>query len=105
MPAIQRRMAGLNPDYCKRDYLLPPGCKDLIDVLRLEKRPPPGAKLLELRDHMSLRDLAALLGCRPFKLVVDLLEWKIQVHVDHLVSFPVAAKLAEKHGFVARRAY
>ena len=28
----------LSPDYTKRDYLLPEGCKDLIDVIRLEQR-------------------------------------------------------------------
>jgi hypothetical protein len=28
-------MASLTPDPKKRDYLLPPGCKDLIDVLKL----------------------------------------------------------------------
>jgi DNA-directed RNA polymerase specialized sigma24 family protein len=31
------RMPALNPDYSKRDFLLPPGCKDLIDVLQLGK--------------------------------------------------------------------
>src|SRR5579872_2993301 len=28
----------LSPDYSKRDYLLSEGCKDLIDVIRLEQR-------------------------------------------------------------------
>lgn len=28
----------MNHDYSKRDYLLPEGCKDLVDVLRLEAR-------------------------------------------------------------------
>jgi hypothetical protein len=27
----------LSPDYSKRDYLLPKGCKDLIDVINLEQ--------------------------------------------------------------------
>lgn len=27
-------MAGITPDPKKRDYLLPPGCKDLMDVLK-----------------------------------------------------------------------
>jgi DNA-directed RNA polymerase specialized sigma24 family protein len=30
-------MSALNPDYSKRDFLLPPGCKDLIDVLQQGK--------------------------------------------------------------------
>jgi len=28
-------------DYNKRNYLLPPGCKDLIDLLKLEEMKPP----------------------------------------------------------------
>lgn len=28
-------------DYNKRNYLLPPGCKDLIDLLKLEEHKPP----------------------------------------------------------------
>jgi len=28
----------LSPDYSKRDYLLPEGCKDLIDVINLERQ-------------------------------------------------------------------
>ena len=31
-------MAALNPDYSKRDCSLPPGCKDLIDVIRQEEK-------------------------------------------------------------------
>jgi len=42
-------MAELTPDYSKRDCSLPPGCKDLIDVLRLQKRKPTKADLVELR--------------------------------------------------------
>ena len=30
-------MFELNPDYGKRDCLLPPGCKDLIDVLKKDE--------------------------------------------------------------------
>lgn len=96
-------MAGLSPDYSKRDYLLPPGCKDLIDVLRLEIWPPSRIKLLELKGAVSVKDLAAMLGCRPFRIVADLLELKIMAHVDQSVTFEVAAKLARKYGFVARR--
>jgi hypothetical protein len=44
-------MAELTPDYSKRDCSLPPGCKDLIDVLRLQKRKPTKADLVEIRLH------------------------------------------------------
>ena len=31
-------MYEFNPDYSKRDYLLPPGCKDLIDVIKQREK-------------------------------------------------------------------
>jgi hypothetical protein len=31
-------MSGMHYDYTKRNYLLPHGCKDLIDVLKLEEK-------------------------------------------------------------------
>jgi len=31
-------MSALNPDYSKRDCSLPPGCKDLIDVIQLGEK-------------------------------------------------------------------
>lgn len=34
-------MSGMHYDYSKRNYLLPHGCKDLIDVLNLEEQTQP----------------------------------------------------------------
>ena len=31
-------MYAFNPDYSKRDYSLPPGCKDLIDVIKQREK-------------------------------------------------------------------
>ena len=50
-----------------------------------------------------VRDLALALGCKPFKVVADLLERK-QVKLAHEeVDFETAAWVARKHGFRAER--
>jgi hypothetical protein len=97
-------MTAIQPDYSKRDCSLPPGCKDLIDVLRLTKSPVV-MKPLELGKPVSVRALAALLGCKPLQIIADLLELKILATVDQAVSFEVAAKIAVKYGLLAKRAW
>jgi hypothetical protein len=119
-------MSGLNPDYSKRDCSLPPGCKDLIDVLRLERaqhprpalimRPKAGPVLfmaskeqtlvnsVEIGSRVTVKDLAALLGLKAFEILVDLLELKVMATANQTITFEIAAKVARKHGFVAKRA-
>ena len=96
-------MSGINPDYSKRDCSLPPGCKDLIDVLRLESAKQAATRVIEFRSLVTVRNLAALLGCKPLQIIADLLEMKILAGVSQLVPFEVAAKVAGKYGFEARR--
>jgi hypothetical protein len=88
-------MTAIQPDYSKRDCSLPPGCKDLIDVLRLRKSPVV-MKPLELGKPVSVRAL---------QIIADLLELKILATVDQAVSFEVAAKIAVKYGLLAKRAW
>jgi hypothetical protein len=45
-------MGGITPNPKKRSYLLPPGCKDLIDVLQ---GVPPKATLSSVRVNRKIR--------------------------------------------------
>jgi len=96
-------MSGINPDYSKRDCSLPPGCKDLIDVLRLESGRHPERKAVELGNSVTVKGLATLLGRRPFQIIADLLALKVMANVDQSVTFEVAARVAAQYGFVAKR--
>jgi len=51
----------MKSDYSKRDYLLPNGCKDLIDTL-----------YVQISQEPTVAQLAVLLNQRPVKLVADL---------------------------------
>lgn len=100
-------------DYSKRDYLLPPGCKDLIDALKLA---PPGSshaplapgepastmQVLLVPNPTSVAHLAALLGQKPFKVIADLMELGVFASVKQLLPFETVAAVARKYGYLAK---
>jgi len=116
-------MAGFDPGYIKRDYLLPPGCKDLIDVLNLEKglkqveagsgavpqplEPRPKSPLagmtVELPPSVIVKEIALLLGIKPFRVVAELMILGVFASVHERVDFDVAAKVLAKYGVQARK--
>ena len=55
------------PDYSKRDYLLPKGCKDLADTL-----------VINVSNEPTVLELAALLGKKPAALIADLFQFFVE---------------------------
>ena len=62
----------------RRDYLLPKGCKDLIDVLRKKQESgvrtimlPPVISELTVPDMMIVGELADALKQKPSKIIAD----------------------------------
>ena len=81
------------PDYSKRDYLLPKGCKDLTDAL-----------VVKVTRETTVGQLAALLGQRPIRLIADLFQLGVFASEQGTLRFEIVRKLAEKYGYVARQA-
>ena len=54
-------------------------------------------------DYIEVKELAKLLGLKPFKVVAGVLELGIFKHADELIDFSTAATIATKHGYVAGR--
>jgi translation initiation factor IF-2 len=52
-----------------------------------------------------VRELAELLGLKPFKVVADVLELGVFKHADEIIDFSTAAAIAQKHGFVAKKVF
>ena len=50
-----------------------------------------------------VKELAELLGLRPFKVVADVMELGLFKHADEVIDFSTAATIATKHGYVAER--
>jgi len=105
-----------SPDYTKRDYLLPAGCKDLIDAINLEGKlgagpvgqpvtpmPPPKGDIF-LPRSTTLREFAEMLGQEPFRIIGDAMELGIFANVRVPLPFEIMAQIARKHGFTARKA-
>jgi hypothetical protein len=103
-----------------RFLLLPDGCKDLLDALRLrqqeEKDPklsyphvsisiaePPQAlpSSVTLPDPVSIRDLASALRLRPFKIIHSLIRLKIFASLDAELDFNTASTVCSQYGVVA----
>jgi hypothetical protein len=98
-------------DYDHRGYLLPEGCKDLIDVLKLpegrkdQPELPPIVGELELPDPIELRELAALVNQKPFQLIADLMALGVFANLHQHLDFATAAKVARNYGYTTRRAH
>src|ERR1035441_7635392 len=108
----------LGADYSKRGYLLPKGCKDLIDVLNLQKSAklqwpwqvaqpstelPPVAGAIVVREGISVGEFAALLGQKPFNIIADLMELGVFASLKQVVDFETMRRLARKYGYEAKR--
>jgi translation initiation factor IF-2 len=59
----------------------------------------PGKRIF-VPNYIEVRDLAELLGVKPFSVVAELLQLRIFKHADELIDFSTAAILGNKHGFV-----
>lgn len=110
----------MNYDYSKRDYLLPEGCKDLIDVQKLEAkkkameqpmpkppvpRPlPPVVGEVIIPPHTTVLKLASILSQKPFQIIADLMEIGVFPNVNHELDFDTIAKVTRRHGYTAKKA-
>jgi hypothetical protein len=105
-------------DFMKRGYLLPNGCNDLADALKLKQfhqprlrvmqhlappPPPPIVGELVIPEQTSVLDLAKLLGQEPLKIIADVMQLGGYVSVDQILDFKTISGVARKYGFIARR--
>jgi hypothetical protein len=100
-------------------FLLPDGCKDLIDVLRRSERvereianlpfnlPEPGANVplsVTLPPRIRVVDLAALLHVNPVRLLQALLQMNMLVLLESELDFETAAAICRGHGILVSKA-
>ena len=111
----------------KRGYLLPQGCKDLIDVAKLkfvqstllkpldpmptfniQTKPspssPPLTRQVFIFPQTTVKKLAALLGQKPFTILCDLVQFGTFASVDDLLDFKMISVIARRYGFTAIKA-
>ena len=62
----------------------------------------PEGPHIDIPDPVILKELAAALGQRPFRVVADLMELGRLVLANDSVDFDTASKVAKKYGFQTR---
>lgn len=106
----------------KPRFLLPDGCKDLIDALRLkeQQREPdaiadhmpttassspdePLPKSVSIPDPILVRDLATALHMKGYEIVRALMEQNMFVTPQTMLDFAKAATLCSRLGVVAHK--
>lgn len=100
----------------QRGYLLPVGCKDLMDVLRLNakrvpkpKLPPPRALSatalmeLEVPEQLSVAQLAGLLGEQPAQIIFELIKIDVYATVSQSLDFETISHVLRRYGFMAKK--
>jgi hypothetical protein len=102
----------MNYDYDKRGYLLPDGCKDLIDVFKPKAEKKQSQKPTDtmptiigevtIPEQASVGQLANLLGQHPSRIIVDLLEFGVYSCVTTQLEFRAIYKVARKYGYRAK---
>lgn len=60
-------------------------------------------KVIHLKSSITVKDLAPLLGVKPFLLIKDLMAMQIFANPGHVVELETVAKLCELHGCVLER--
>ena len=104
-------------DYKKRGYLLPEGCKDLIDVLKPKTPPkpatpqtsrpapaPPIAGEMTVPAQMTVGELAAALNQKPFQIIGDLMAIGVFANLHQPVDFEIITHVVRKYGYTAKKA-
>ncbi len=109
----------------RREYLLPPGCKDLIEVLKLNAKktgtiksgPSPSKSALSIKSKRAVKpprtvllpnpvvvkDLAPALGIKLYKLIALLKEMNSFTSVNQKIPFYLAGRVARRFGFIVKK--
>jgi hypothetical protein len=110
----------MNFEHFERGYLLPEGCKDLIDVINLlQARPKPTIFLkaastranqeppingdLLVSETITVGELASLLRQKPFKIIADLMQLGFFATVKQSLGFEAVSQMARKYGYIAKK--
>jgi translation initiation factor IF-2 len=65
--------------------------------------PESGKKVIHLKTSITVKDLAPLLGIKPFQVIADLMALQIFANINQTLELDTVAKLCEKHGFILER--
>ena len=65
--------------------------------------PETDKKVIHLKASITVKDLAPLIGIKPFQVIADLMSLQIFANINQALELDTVAKLCEKHGFILER--
>src|SRR6476660_8248910 len=65
--------------------------------------PDAGKNVIHLKASITVKDLAPLIGIKPFQVIADLMSLQIFANINQTLELDTVAKLCEKHGFILER--
>jgi translation initiation factor IF-2 len=63
----------------------------------------PEQKIIHLKPPVVVKDLAEKMGLKAFKVIADLIAYKVFVTADKVIELDIAEKICEKHGWKLER--
>jgi translation initiation factor IF-2 len=63
----------------------------------------PGKKVIHLKTSITVKELAPLIGIKPFQVIADLMALQIFANINQTLELDTVAKLCDKHGFILER--
>jgi len=110
------------PEPEKPRFLLPDGCSDLVDALRLEQRQAREAEAsashasatpaqlpsdlpasVSIPDPVTVRDLASALHIKPYQIIAALIHLNIFAPPNAQLDFNTASALCSRYGVLATK--
>jgi len=64
----------------------------------------PGGRIF-VSDYIEVKELAAMVGLKPFQVVAEILRLGIFKHAGDVIDFSTAATIGAKHGFEVERVF
>ena len=77
-----------------------PPCEPFIGLGEIRQK---SGKRIFVSDYIEIRELAELLGVKPFKVVAEVLELRMFKHADGFIDFSTAVKIGQQHGFIVEK--
>ena len=73
------------------------------EVQDITAEPETDKKVIHLKTSITVKDLAPLIGVKPFQVIADLMSLQIFANINQTLELDTVAKLCEKHDFVLER--
>ena len=80
-----------------------PIAEAIAEAKETTAEPETDKKVIHLKASITVKDLAPLIGIKPFQVIADLMSLQIFANINQTLELDTVAKLCEKHGFILER--